>query len=236
MFDGFTRETSEFLWDLTFHNERPWFQEHREQYMHVLHEPFHALAEDTLAEMQRSFPEANFSLHISRIYRDARRLFGRGPYKDHLWFTLFNGDNRHTEGPMFWFELSASTFSYGLGFFDVTPAEMEAFRDSIDANPAHFERLASDAAKLRGFRVTGPEYKRMKKDLGPVISPWYNRRRVGLERERDFDPAQLGPDLKDTITRAFKRLMPMYDYLYACYRSAQEQNHDELRRMDNERE
>ena len=84
--------------------------------------------------------------------------------------------------------------------------------------------------------MTGPEYKRAKKDLGPVISPWYNRKRVGLERERDFDPAQLGPDLTSTITRAFKRLMPMYDYLYACYRSAQEQNHDELRRMDNERE
>ena len=61
MFEGFTRETSDFLWDLTFHNERPWFQEHREQYMRVLHEPFHALAEDTLAEMQRAFPEANFS-------------------------------------------------------------------------------------------------------------------------------------------------------------------------------
>ncbi len=30
--------------------------------------------------------------------------------------------------------------------------------------------------------------------------------------------------------------MPMYDYLYACYCSAQEQNHDELRRMDDERE
>ena len=123
MFEGFTRETSDFLWELTFHNERPWFQEHREQYMRVLHEPFHALAEDTLAEMQRAFPGENFTLHVSRIYRDARRLFGRGPYKDHLWFTLFNSDNRHTEGPMFWFEISASTFSYGLGFFDVTPSE-----------------------------------------------------------------------------------------------------------------
>ena len=151
MFEGFTRETSEFLWELTFHNERPWFQEHREQYMRVLHEPFHALAEDTLAEMQRAFPGENFTLHVSRIYRDARRLFGRGPYKDHLWFTLFNGDNRHTEGPMFWFEISASTFSYGLGFFDVTPSEMDAFRSSIDANPAHFERLAGSNHGKRNF-------------------------------------------------------------------------------------
>ena len=33
MFEGFTRETSDFLWELTFHNERPWFQEHKDQYM-----------------------------------------------------------------------------------------------------------------------------------------------------------------------------------------------------------
>ena len=25
---------------------------------------------------------------VSRIYRDARRLHGRGPYKDHLWFCV----------------------------------------------------------------------------------------------------------------------------------------------------
>ena len=216
MFKGFTRETSDFLWDLTFNNERLWFQDHKDLYMRVLHEPFHALAEDTLDEMRRAFPAANFSLHVSRIYRDARRLFGRGPFKDHLWFTIFNGDNRHTEGPMFWFEISAATFSYGLGFFDITPT--------------------SDSGKLRGFRVTGPEYKRPKKDLGPVINPWYNRKRVGLEREQDFDPAYLGPELTATITRAFQKLMPMYDYLYECYRSAQEHNHDELRRMDSGRE
>ena len=233
MFEGFTRDTSDFLWDLTFHNERPWFQENRNRYLRVLHEPFHALAEDTAAIMAQNYPFSNFSLHVSRIYRDARRLFGRGPYKDHLWFTLSNADNRYTEGPMFWFEISASTFSYGLGFFDVTPQEMDAFRRSIDANPARFERLASDAMKMRGFHVTGPEYKRPKKDLGPVINPWYNRKRVGIERERNFDPALLGPDLAKTLFHAYQRLMPLYDYFYECYSSAQEQSSDELRRIDN---
>ena len=232
MFEGFTRETSDFLWALSFNNERPWFQEHRDQYMRVLHEPFHALAEDVAAAMTRDYPLANFSLHVSRIYRDARRLFGRGPYKDHLWFTLFNGDNRHTEGPMFWFELSAAEFSYGLGFFDLTPAEVDAFRASVDANPSRFERIAEDALKMRGFHVTGPEYKRPKKDLGPTLNPFYNRKRFGMERARNFEPELLGPDLTETLCRAYRRLMPMYDYLYECYCSAQEQNHDELRRMD----
>lgn len=227
MFEGFTNETSEFLWELSFNNERPWFQAHRDQYQRVLHVPFHALAEDVSRRMRQDFPMENFSLHVSRIYRDARRLFGRGPYKDHLWFTLSNGDNRYTEGPMFWFEISAVDFGYGLGFFDVTPSEMEAFRAAVDANPARFERLASAAMKMRGFSVSGPEYKRMKKDLGPVINPWYNRKRFGLEHSRDFDPELLGPDLVNTLCRAYARLMPLYEYLYECYRSAQERHPDE---------
>ena len=231
-FQGFSREASEFLWELTFHNERPWFLEHKEEYLRVLHEPFHALAEDTACRMRQEFPEADFALHISRIYRDARRLFGRGPYKDHLWFTLFDGGDHRNEGPCFWFELSAATFSYGLGLFEVTPTEMEVFRSSIDSNPARFERLAEDAAKMRGFRIIGPEYKRQKKDVGPLLNPWYNRKRVGLEHMEDFDPAALGPELPEILCSAYRRLTPLYRYLLTCCRAAELQNTDELRRMN----
>ena len=72
-FQGFTGETSSFLWDLSFNNERPWFQENRERYQKTLHEPFHALAEDVEREMTQAFPLQNFTVHVSRIYRDARR-------------------------------------------------------------------------------------------------------------------------------------------------------------------
>ncbi len=232
MFQGFTQETSDFLWDLSFHNERPWFQEHRELYNRVLHVPFHALAEDVHARMNQDFPLADFELHVSRIYRDARRLFGRGPYQDHLWFTLYHRDNRLTEGPVFWFEISPARFGYGMGFYDASPAEMEAFRSRVDADPAGFERLVSDAVKMRGFHLSGPEYKRMRKDLGPVINPWYNRKRFSLELEKDFDPALLGPDLTDRLCRVYRRLMPLYEYLYECCLSAREKNPDELRRME----
>lgn len=40
-------------------------------------------------------------LKTSRIYRDARRLFGRGPYKDHLWFCVRTRDKDWTGRPTF---------------------------------------------------------------------------------------------------------------------------------------
>ena len=78
MFEGFTTQTSDFLWELAFHNERPWFLEHKEQFEQVLNRPLKALAADTAALMEQRFPSRGFKLHVSRIYRDARRLFGRG--------------------------------------------------------------------------------------------------------------------------------------------------------------
>ena len=109
---------------------------------------------------------------------------------------------------------------------------MEVFSSSIDSNPARFERLAEDAAKMRGFRIIGPEYKRQKKDVGPLLNPWYNRKRVGLEHMEDFDPAALGPELPEILCSAYRRLMPLYRYLLTCCRAAELQNTDELRRMN----
>ena len=88
MFNGFSKETADFFWELGFNNERPWFLAHKEQFERVINEPFRALARALYDELRERFPDEEFGVHISRIYRDARRLFGRGPYKDHLWFTL----------------------------------------------------------------------------------------------------------------------------------------------------
>ena len=219
MFSGFTKETSDFLWELSFNNERPWFLQHKEQFERCLNQPFRALAKDTLEQMQARYPERDWACHVSRIYRDARRLFGRGPYKDHLWFTVKDGEN-YAEGPMFWFELSAARFSYGLGYFDVTPAEMELFRRSIDAEPARFARLAESVAALRDFTVIGPTYARPKGDYAEPVSLWYNRKRVGVEAEFDFGGAALDPALPAQLAEAFDKLMPMYEFLLSVHRSA----------------
>lgn len=220
MFSGFTQETSAFLWELAFHNERPWFLAHKEEFERVVNAPFKALAEDTLARMEERFPEQDFRLHVSRIYRDARRLFGRGPYKDHLWFSLKNSAAL-LEGPMFWFEIGAADFSYGMGFYSATPAQMEHFRRLVDANPARFERLVRPIMNDADFTVTGEEYKRAKgRHEGDVIDAWYNRKRLGVEVSRDFGGEALSSTLPQTLAAAYAKLVPLYAFFLEFYRAA----------------
>lgn len=217
MFEGFTSQTSDFLWELAFHNERPWFQAHKEQFEQLLNRPFKALAEDTAALMAQRFPRRGFQLHVSRIYRDARRLFGRGPYKDHLWFSL-KSDEILLEGPMFWFEIGAADFSYGMGFYSATPAQMAAFRRKVDANPARFERLAKAVMKTPDFKVTGEEYARPKGQRSDVIDRWYNRKRLGIEVSRDFGGDALSSGLPEILVDCYEKLMPMFDFFMEVYR------------------
>ena len=147
MFQGFSKKTGEFLWELAFNNERPWFLAHKDEFEEYVNAPFKALAGECFALMEQRYPALDCRVHVSRIYRDARRLFGRGPYKDHLWFSI-KASQVLLEGPMFWFEVGAADYSYGMGFYSATPAQMEAFRRSIDANPERFRRIVEQGKEL----------------------------------------------------------------------------------------
>lgn len=225
MFTGFTKETSNFLWELAFNNERPWFQEHKEEFERVLNKPFKALSQQTYDLMAEKYPKLQFRLHISRIYRDARRLFGRGPYKDHMWFSIAT-EASMPDGPMFWFEIGASDYAYGVGFFGATATEMAAYRKAIDANPAAFERMAKKAEAGGHFRLDGREYVRPKADRGEYLNKWYNRRSVGLEYRGEFDELLMMPDLPQILRDDYVKLMPLHNFFEKVYCAAKEEKND----------
>ena len=90
-FEGYTQETLDFLWGIRFNNERSWFLAHKQDYEAHLLAPTRALGEQVYEALHAAFPKEPFLLKLSRIYRDARRLHGNGPYKDHLWFCVRAG-------------------------------------------------------------------------------------------------------------------------------------------------
>ena len=224
MFEGFTKETGEFLWELRFNNERPWFLAHKEQYERCLNRPFRALAQESWRLLSERYPERDFRVHVSRIYRDARRLFGRGPYKDHLWFSLYTSDKN--EGPSFWFEIGAAGYTYGLGFWSMRPALMERLRRAVGANPARFERLARQAEALPGLRLLGEEYRRPKGDRGELLNRWYNRKYLTMEFSGDFGGDLFSPALAQILCGAYGSLMPMHDFLAEVWEAAREEERE----------
>lgn len=212
MFSGFTQETSDFLWDLKFNNERTWFLENKERFETYVNRPFRALAAETEQLLKQRYPLFGGKMHISRIYRDARRLHGKGPYKENLWFSFEDPRAANAEASLF-FEISAASYGYGIGFWTLRASQSEALRKRIDANPAAFERAALPIRESGLYRIEGTEYKKIQGTHSPAVNDWYNRRSPAAVAGDDFGGVLLTPELPEFIADRFDILMPMYEYL-----------------------
>ena len=222
MFPGFSEKTQDFLWGVRLNNERPWFEAHKQDYLDHVQTPLRALGEEVYEKFTAAHEELPLMLRISRIYRDARRLYGRGPYKSNLWFTLRMAGEDWTHMPVFWFEIYPKGYAYGLGAYDAKPAQMAKFRQAVDTDPKPMLKLARAFARQDRFELQAEEYKRPKGDRGELINKWYNRKRMGLERSMDFGGELYSPALPETLAAAYARLMPMYEYFAEVYHSSGE--------------
>ena len=212
MFEGFSQSAIDFLWGIRFNNERPWFLEHKHEYEQFVLAPIKALGAEVFDEVAAACPNYSLRLHVSRIYRDARRLFGRGPYKDHMWFAIERPHERGEGVPAFYFEIAPNYFSYGCGYWDAGAATMAKLRRRIDERPEEFEKIVRKINKTN-FVLGGEEFKRPKGDVGKLLNPWYNRRNIVLSYDDNPEGVLFTPQLKDDIAEGFRALLPLFLYL-----------------------
>lgn len=212
MFTGYSGETLDFLWGIRFNNDRSWFNEHKEEYLRHLYEPTMELGREVYDRFMEQFPKLVLDLHVSRIYRDARRLHGRGPYKDHLWFSLRPEKDVWSQRPVFWFEVAPEGWSYGVGFWNATPQTMAVMRREIDEAPQRLEKLARRLKKQDVFQLQGREYAKPKGDPSPLLRPWYNKKELSIGCERPFDDLLCSPALVDTLVEGYTFLEPYYQF------------------------
>lgn len=211
-FEGFPAELPEFLWGIAINNEKPWFEARREIYERCLHGPIKALAAQVVSALADRYPDITLTPHISRIYRDARTLNGRGPLNDHMWFSLGRTGRVYAPEPQFYFGIEARCSDWGIGCWNADAALLERWRKSIDANPRRLARIVRKIQKMDGFVSIGDPYRRPKGDPGPLLFEWYNARHPGVGTTVWFDPDPPGPELADRLTEDFAALMPLYEY------------------------
>lgn len=212
MFQGFSQQAVDFLWGIRLNNERSWFLQHKQEYLTYVDEPLRQLGVELQEQMEQAYPKLGLNLHVSRIYRDARRLHGRGPYKDHLWLTLRRPKEQWVSLPAFYFEIAPEYYSFGMGCYDPTPVTMAKFRARIDRDPKPMEKLARKLSRSP-FALEGEMYKRPKGDPGPLLSPWYNRKNISITRDENCEGLLFERELLDQVSEGFRFLKPYYDYL-----------------------
>lgn len=208
-FTGYSEQTVEFLWALRLNNSKEWFLAHRQEYEMLMLEPTKALANAMFEHMREKYPKFDWKLHISRIYRDARRLHGRGPMNDHLWFTVYTDKTRH---PAFYFGFEPEGFDYGMGCWSEGNVLMARFRRQIAVDPAPAEKLVRRFQRQSEFCLWGQPYRKPRFAATPLLGDWVNRRELGFHCENLHGEAGFGPGLYNRLCAAWDWLMPYYVY------------------------
>ena len=213
MFQGFSQEAVDFLWGIRFNNERGWFEARKEQYLTLVAGPMRALGAPPHAAVEEEFPKLGLNLHVSRIYRDARRLHGRGPYKDHLWFTLRRPKEEWGSQPAFYLELAPEYYSMGMGWYDATPLTMAKLRARIDRDPAAMEKLMRKLNRQKELVLETEDYKRPRAPApSKLLEPWYRARSFTICHNDKLTDELFSRDIVERLRQDFTFLLPYYDY------------------------
>lgn len=213
MFTGFTDETVDFMWGIRFNNERSWFEAHKEIYLEHFYRPMVELADEIYAFLREQRPDYGLVRKVTRIYRDARRLHGRGPYKESLWFTMEQPSEQWTAHPVFWFELMPEGWTCGMGYYMPRPVTMAKLRARIDRDPGTMEKMMRALSRQETFVLETEDYRRPKSAApSPLLEPWYRAKSFSITHSDKLTDALFSREIVDWLKEQLPFLLPWYDY------------------------
>ena len=200
MFTGFTDETVDFMWGIRFNNERSWFEAHKEIYLEHFYRPMVELADEIYAFLREQRPDYGLVRKVTRIYRDARRLHGRGPYKESLWFTVEQPSEQWTAHPVFWFELMPEGWTCGMGYYMPRPVTMAKLRARIDRDPGTMEKMMRALSRQETFVLETEDYRRPKSAApSPLLEPWYRAKSFSITHSDKLTDALFSREIVDWL-------------------------------------
>ena len=214
MFQGFTDETVDFMWGIRLNNRRDWFEAHKEEYRACFQRPMQELAGEVYDFLRERYPrERTLTCKVSRIYKDARRLRGQGPYRDHLWFSIQQPAEQWSAAPCFWFQLGPEVWSYGLGYYSAKPVTMARLRARMDARPKEMEKLTRALSRRKELALDGEEYtKPRSQPASALLEPWYRKKNFTIYHEEKLSDPVFSREIVGILEEAFTFLMPFYQY------------------------
>lgn len=218
-FNGFLPQAPGFFERLAANNNKAWFEEHRDQYEELLLEPLKLLVGD-LADTMRAIDPALITIPavdktISRIYRDTRFSRNKSPYKTCLWITFKRRSPDWKQAPCFFFEITADSYRYGMGFYSASRETMDNLRRFIEAQPVAFRKALACLGKQPVFGLEGDCYKRpLNPALPDDLQRWHQRKNVYLVCNREIDGQLFSADLCVELAKGFQQLQPLYELFW----------------------
>lgn len=139
----------DFLFDLDVHNERAWFDAHRDEYEQHVRAPVLALIGDLADPIHREVSRHLLAVpsirggSMFRPHRDVRFSKDKRPYKTHTAFQLRHEQGRDVSAPGVYVHLEPGNVFVAAGMFRPPNPVLNRLRDDIVERPGVFRRMVT---------------------------------------------------------------------------------------------
>ena len=219
------REILDFLTQLSEHNDREWFEAHKEQYTRCRKrfEAFTAEYLQGLTEIDPALGGLQPKDCIWRIYRDVRFSTDKRPYKD--WFGTFPAapapNNPKTGGKKsmrggYYVHIQPHHCMFAGGIWGPTPDLLKALRQEIYANYEEVEDIMRSSEWQRYFGDFDTEWMLKKVPQGFdkdfCHADWLKRKAFTFSTPLS-DEQVCSPDFVEQVLAIARAAKPMNDFL-----------------------
>ncbi len=220
-FEGFPKECLTFYEGLAEHNDKEWFEAHREDFDRYVMEPARLFVVDMGERLKEIAPrivaDPKVNRSLFRINRDTRFSQDKRPYKTNLAALFWEGPGKRMECPGFYFHLEPTGLMLGGGLYRFPKDLLGPYREAV-VDPKHGPALAEAAQKaVKGLKTElgGLHYKRVPQGYDPEHPLADLLRHNGLYVGADVGlPLALhGPDLIDLCFDTYQKILPLHQWL-----------------------
>lgn len=213
---GGTEGILSFLADIARHNNREWFQAHRDRY-EAARQAFAAIAEEMIARIGRFEPEvAGMPVEstLYRFYRDTRFSPDKSPYKRHFG-TYINPRGKKSPHGGYYLHLEPGNCLLAGGAYCLEMPLLRAVRQSIVDRTGEFRAIVEDPVFRRLFPVIGESRLKTVPAGFPrdFAHPEYIRPKDYSVCHRVPDDFFRAPDWPCRAADVFRRMKPFLDFV-----------------------
>lgn len=172
-FAGFDADLFVFLRELTFNNEREWFESQRERYERSVRQPALAFLTAVGPEVQRVLPSfvadpRPVGGSLMRIHRDVRFASDKSPYKTNIGMHIRHVVGKDIHAPGVYVHLDADECFLGVGLWHPEGEVLAAVRRRIVERPSAWTAARNASAFRNAWKLHGDSLVRVPKGFDPA--------------------------------------------------------------------
>ncbi|MBR1528656.1 MAG: DUF2461 family protein [Oscillospiraceae bacterium] len=212
----FTETMRNFLTGIRSHNEKEWFEAHKEMYHDAVYEPLKALSE----VLYQPYVDYQMMHKTARIYKDAN-FPPYLHYQDTFWIYIRHEAVYWNKTPALFFEIAPEGAAFGFRLSAPEPRFMEYFRNHIAGEPEKFLHLTAELEKKQIF-LTGEEYKKPKPCENPELLVYFKKKNLIAKKQITDWNLLYQPEIVSEIQNTLADVFDFYQYIYQLMQSYEE--------------